>query len=274
MRAIITVAYLLLIPVMGSQPNGNVDLCAFRSQTPPPALTGAQGQCADDKYWFTHRSDVEVNCQKYRYIFTIRNEHPVKYLPAEWRRGDGTVQVAFERIAPEGCGGNYFETYLGGHEDPDGAIAYGPTKQHNKDAPLYVTGGVKQQGFRGDVPKLTSKISVDLKQGHELLEFTTQVEGDRFITSVTNLGTNNQRFRIPEFSRAWETVGKLQNVEIASTWQTHNGAFIARRGEPDRHVISVNGVTRFRDQVVQVELLSSEGKPIAAGHISVYLPDR
>jgi len=51
------------------------------------------------------------------------------------------------------------------------------------------------------------------------------------------------------------------------------GAFLARANrEPQKHIIRVAAAKGFQEKLVQVQVFSSEGKPMAAGQITVYLP--
>lgn len=273
------VTFCLLVTIaMASSPPNDVDPCSWQSKTQPDSLKGNQGTSPKDAYWFRHVSDVDKYRQKNYFIFAIKNNHAVNYLPAEWMRGNGHAQISFERIAPEGCGANDFETSLPFKEDPKAVIKYAPAKQNKKDAPLYQTADTSKREGERQGPRLKSRIIADVqgedKNKHRInLEFTAATEGRYFEYTATNLGTKDQLFIIPAFSSAWEKMGRSTKIEYESRWMTRDGAFVARGNrEAQRHVLRVGAAKGFLEMLVQVQVLSSEGKPMAAGQITVYLP--
>jgi len=198
----VTVCLLVTIAMASSQPS-DVELCSWQSKTQPEPLKGNQGTSTKDAYWFRHVSDVDKERQKNYFIFAIKNNHSVNYLPAEWLLGNGQAQISFDRIAPEGCAANDFETSLPFKEDPKAVIKYAPAKQNKKDAPLYLrVEANKQEG-----PRLKSRIIADVQEGDQKkyrlnLEFTTEAEGRQFTYTATNWGAKDQLFIIPAFSSA------------------------------------------------------------------------
>ena len=257
------------------QSTGN-DLCSWQSKTPPDPLQGNEGNSADDTYWFTHLSDVDKENQTYHYVFPIKNHHPKNYLPAEWLRGDGTVQVQFKRIAPDGCGGNDFETSVAFEEDTKGKINYGPTKQYPKDAPLYVVTKSKQD-TRATGSTLKSRIFGDLQdkngKAYRLsLEFTTQFEGSEFTYTVSNHGTRTELFSMPVFSQALRNLEKVAGLTYVSRWNAKDDVFIVEPGErTQKQVIRVKTFGTSQEMLIQTSVLS-DGEPVATGQVTMYLP--
>jgi hypothetical protein len=273
--AVITLCLLTVATLASSQPN-SIDLCNWQSKAPPDLLKGNQGTSPKDTYWFAHLSDVDRERAKNYYIFAIRNNHSVAYLPAEWLRSNGQAQVNFQRIAPEGCAANDFETSRSFKEDPKAIINYGPAKQNGKEAPLYQAVASPQQEKRG--PRLKSRIIADVQdEAHNKvrinLEFTTEAEGGQFTYAVTNRGTKGHLFAIPTFLGVWEKIRRSTNIKYDSRWATRGESFLApNNNEAQRQIVRVEGVKDFQEQLLQVRVSSTEGETMATGRIILYLP--
>jgi hypothetical protein len=262
---------------IGLQTSGN-ELCSWQSKTPPDALPGNEGHSSDDAYWFSHLSDVDKENQTYHYVFPITNHHPKNYLPVEWLRSDGTVQVQFKRIAPDGCGGNDFTTSLVYQEDPKGTINYGPLKQNPKVAPLYVM-TKSNQDQRATGPKLSSRTFADLQDDNGkpyrlFLEFRTEFEGPQFTYTVSNHGARTASFAMPTFSEALRNLEKVPGLAYVSRWNSKDSkddVFIVEPGKTEKQVIRVKAFREIEEKLVQLSILS-DGEPLATGQVIVYLP--
>lgn len=257
----------------------SADLCMWKSKTAPDVLQGHQGSSASDNYWFTHLSDVDQRTPKRLFIFGIHNDHPEKYLPVEWLRGNGEVQVAFDRLAPGKCGQNDFESASAFGEDSKALIRYGPVKQFKKlNAALYVEKvqpGTQKPPAVG--PLLKSRLMAD-RQGEDdnieriHLEFETGSEGKEFFYTVTNQGSERAQFRIPALSQFLSKMEATAGNKTSSKWSRDGNNFFADVEKPARHMIRVEGAVGYEETQVPIQVLSRKGKTMAAGELTVYFP--
>ena len=192
-----------------------------------------------------------------------------------WIRGNGRVQIRFSRIAPDGCGGNDFETYQRFEEDDDAIIKYGPQRQHDKEAPLFIK--VKTASAeRG--PALKSRIVCDFQDEDEnksrlYLEFSSEFEERSLTYSVTNRGSEKALFRIPAFRTKWQKLAADIDTDADFRWAADNDIFQCDSdGEPRKHVVRVKVDAEFLEQLVRIDLVSEDGEAIATGFLNLYLP--
>ena len=252
------------------------DLCDWHSKT---ALEGNQGNSDSDDYWFKHISDVDQNDGKQRFRWCIGNKHPRNYLPVQWLRSDGTIQLAFQQIAPKKCGYSDFETNSSDKKDP-GRIDFGPQKQFSKDAALNVVDRSNNRVSNNVGPLLKSRIIGDFQiEGGATeninLEFATATEGNQFAYTVTNAGSEPALFRIPALSQTWQKLAKIQaGIHIESSWTSEGDLFSAQADrEAKRYIVRVEKNLVFNETQVTVEVISPNRRSaIAIAQITAYLP--
>jgi hypothetical protein len=272
------IGFVTLLPFLGAIAAPDLDLCGWRSKTPPDVLQGYQGSSDADEYWFNHLSDVDQIDHKRIFVFVLRNLHPRNCLPAEWVRGSGEPQLAFSRLAPGKCGTNSFETSNSFLEDKNSVIKYGPGAQFTKqDAALYLKVDVQNESVPTIGPRMKSSLvgvhQTNNGQNENIhLDFETQSEGKQFAYTVTNLGRQQAKFRIPQLSEAWSKPG---TKTLVSKWKTERNTFLAEaNGKPISQIIYVEASVKAKEAQVPIQLVSPDGETvIASGQVTAYLPE-
>jgi hypothetical protein len=255
------------------------ELCHWQGSE--DALRGQEGSSAANQYWFTHVSDVT---KARMVIFDIDNNHPNNFLPAEWIKGDGKVQVRFQYIAPNGCGANEFPVDKDQSltKDLKAYIQYGPILQNTQaNAPLYIVSKQPSSNTKADFTSgssLRSRIVADLqgpasRKEHLELEFTTKAEGNQYTYTVTNLGDHPAFFNIAELSNMFDQLASARNLSTESKWIREGEWFYVKADKtPESYVIHVEKEEGF--EVIQnlVEFKLPFSDATGQAQITVYVP--
>jgi hypothetical protein len=271
------------------------DFCDRQSATHPDLLRGQKGSDASDPYWFEHVSDIESAPHHRRVIYGIKNLSPNLELWAEWTRSDGKVQLSFARIAPGRCAQEYFETTKRVVEDAKATVKYGQTKQPVKNnCSLYIetdqpavsptpTPSVVQSPTatpsKSHRPPLRSCIKGTLKRGKgdtaELhLEFQTRVNDKQFVYTVTNQGSARERFRIPALAETWAARSNGVGYTEPQKWTVQGHDFAADpTREPSSYIVQTKEPVEATDVQLALEVVAESGEVIAAGPVTMYIPD-
>lgn len=254
----------------------DVQYCNWQSKTPPGALKGNEGSSNVQKYWFQHVTDVDIENEKYRFIYQIRNLHPSKLLPVEWRQSNNKTQIHFERIIPGGCASNDFETYSAFKEDPAGVIRYGPIKQESKTASLYV---LDRNQTRSEGSPLKSRLIADIQDAKGkvrrlFIEVTTEYKEKTFLHTVQNLGSNSEIVRIPALASLRE---KNPNLMAILQWPMEDDQLVINTEKPRSFSYTMSPTRSFQEAIVPIEIIAMdyqtrESEILASGNITLYLP--
>jgi hypothetical protein len=260
-----------------------VELCEWSSASKPNAIRGSQGTSSKETYWFAHLSDVDQKESVNHFVFAVKNNHSSNYLPIEWVSRGGSVQLAFDRIVPGGCGANDFETSLGYIEDDQATIKYGPLAQEKKIAPFFAKPDKKIGNAAFQRPLLKSTIVADvLDEGigrrRVHLEFTTLVNDRQFTYSVLNKGETEESFEISALSSLSgdaEKERRVNDLQFKSRWDEKMRVFsVPAQKEPRIQVIVATAEHEPSEEIVTIEVLSRKRVLLVRGRLSLYLPRR
>jgi hypothetical protein len=259
-------------PTTQPGPTSAATVCSVDNKANPQPLNGTLHQT---DYQFTHTSDADSG-QPNHFSHILKNDHAQLLLPAKWVKSG----IEFERIAVGGCGRNDFDTTLNYSADSDAPVEYGPQAQHKKPASAYVIQQTTapSQPPGPTAPRLMSRIFALLENQRVDFRFTTFIADGVFHYEAQNNGSQDVPFTIPALTNAWRAIPSATRPAQWSQWSPDRAdvfsltAFQVPRAQEFR--VSAPGVSSFREDVVEVAVLSKENlqNRLAVGRVTVYLP--
>ena len=241
--------------------------CAFVDRSNPKALRGSLDSL---DYRFTHTSDVEEGAsgQLNHVTHVLQNDHSTAMLPADWVK----AEVLFQRIRVGGCGRSEVDTPLPYSPDPSAVVRYDPTLRMMKTAPAYARTPAQPTVRR---PTMTSRLFVQLDGSTVDLTFTSAVDGGDYRYGLQNAGSGAATVTVVALSQRWVAL----KTQPTTDWPRADGgvanAFRLPAGPQPVVMRFQSGAVQAVADIVQLRVFDPQrpAQPIAAGPISVYLPN-